>query len=230
MASRKSLRSQIRRARNRGVEVGEIDAEQAAADPELNAILRHWLASRRLPRMRFLVEPELSAAAMPGRIVLVARAGQRAVAYLLASPVPARNGFFIEGLIRRPDAPNGVSELLIDAAMRRFENEGRTYVTMGLVALARGSFLTNPWWLRKLMGLARAHGNRFYNFAGLESFRAGMRPARWEKVWFISNEPRFSLRAFWAVGAAFAGASPLETIRAATWAQIRTLARARHWA
>lgn len=96
--------------------------------------------------------------------------------------------------------------------MRRFAREGRAYATMGLVALARNSFLTNPWWLRTLMRLARAHANRFYNFRGLEHFRAKMHPARWEKVWFISNEERFSPRALYAVGAAFSGISPMLAI------------------
>jgi phosphatidylglycerol lysyltransferase len=158
--------------------------------------------------MTFLVEPNVLGGAIEDRIVLAARDGQRMVAYLVASPVPARNGYFIEELARLPEAPNGTTELLIDAAMRSFANEGRAYVTMGLVALARNSFHTNPWWMRTLMRLARAHANRFYNFRGLEQFRAKLRPAQWDKVWFISNEPRFSVRALYAVGAAFSGISP----------------------
>jgi len=158
------------------------------------------------------VESEVLQGAVEDRVVLAARQGDRVVAYLVASPVPARNGWFIEELARLPQAPNGTTESLIDSAMRRFAGEGGSYVTMGLVALAHDCFLSNPWWLRTMMRMARAHANRFYNFRGLEQFRAKLQPARWDKVWFISNEKRFSMRALYAVGGAFSGISPMRAI------------------
>jgi len=210
--TRKSLRNQVRRAANKGIHVEDVEGDRAAGDPEFAEVLRAWLISRRLPPLHFLVEPEVLGGVVEGRMVLAARQGGRMVAYLIASPVPARDGWFIEELARLPDAPNGTSELLIDAAMRRFAEQGCAYATMGLVALAHDCFLTNPWWLRTLMRWARAHANRFYNFRGLEGFRAKMQPSRWEKVWFISNEPRFSMKALYAVGAAFSGISPIRAV------------------
>jgi phosphatidylglycerol lysyltransferase len=210
--ARKSLRNQLRRALNKGIEVRQMEAGEAATDPEIAAVLRQWLVTRGLPPMHFMVEPDVLRGATEDRIVLAARREGRVVAYLVASPIPARNGYLIEELARTRQAPNGVAELLIDSAMRRFAAEGRTCVTMGLVALAHDSFRDNPRWLRALMGVARAHANRFYNFRGLEQFRARMSPARWEKIWFISNEPRFTLRTLYAVGAAFSGISPVRAI------------------
>jgi lysylphosphatidylglycerol synthetase-like protein (DUF2156 family) len=104
-----------------------------------------------------------------------------------------------------------VSELLIDAAMRRFAEDRRDYVTLGLIALsnhATAANAINPWWLRVMMTFARAHANRFYNFRGLERFRSKMSPAYWETIYAISNERGFSLRTFYAMGAAFSGISP----------------------
>lgn len=68
-------------------------------------------------------------------LVLAPRAGS-AVAFLVASPVVARNGYLIEQVARAPRAPNGSSELLIDAAIRRFADDDRVYVTLGPVALS----------------------------------------------------------------------------------------------
>ena len=133
------------------------------------------------------------------------------VAFLVASPVAARNGYLIEQIARSPRAPNGTSELLIDAAMRRFAADGRGFVTLGLVALssqAAGASAINPWWLRLMTAFARAHANRFYNFRGLERFRAKMSPEYWETIYAISNERSFSLRTLYAIGAAFSGVSP----------------------
>jgi phosphatidylglycerol lysyltransferase len=99
--------------------------------------------------------------------------------------------------------------------MRRFAGEGCDYATLGLVALAHAAdeeILRNPGWLRMLMYFARAHANRFYNFRGLEHFRVKMAPDRWEAVFAISNEPRFSIRSLYAMGGAFSGIAPWAAI------------------
>jgi hypothetical protein len=59
---------------------------------------------------------------------------------------------------------------------------------------------------------SRAHANRFYSFCGLEQFRLKTSPDRWETVYAISTEPRFSLRTFYAVGGAFSGIPPWAAI------------------
>jgi phosphatidylglycerol lysyltransferase len=213
--SRRSLRAQLSRSLNKGVRIESLapaDDVHDGDDGEIRRTLAEWLQSRRLPPMHFLVEPEVLAGVVDDRILLVARREGRIVAFLVASPVTGRNGFLIEELARSPRAPNGTSELLIDAAMNRFADAGCTYATMGLVALAQGTTGGNPLWMRGLMHIARAHANRFYNFRGLERFRAKMHPASWEKLYAISNERRFSPQALYAVGGAFSGISPLRAI------------------
>jgi phosphatidylglycerol lysyltransferase len=54
-----------------------------------------------------------------------------------------------------------------------------------------------------MMTWAKAHGRRFYRFDGLEQFREKMRPARWEPIYAISNERRFSPASAAAMMAAF---------------------------
>jgi phosphatidylglycerol lysyltransferase len=210
--SRRSLRAQLSRSLNKGVLIESLTPEEGCRNGEIRRTLLEWLETRRLPPMHFLVEPEVLSGMVDDRLLLVARRENRIVAFLVASPVTARNGFLIEELARSPRAPNGTSELLIDAAMHRFAEAGCTYATMGLVALADGTTGGNPLWLRGLMHVARAHANRFYNFRGLERFRAKMHPASWERLYVISNERRFSPRALYAVGGAFSGISPVRAI------------------
>ena len=210
--SRSSLRAQLRRSINKGVKIESLPATVGAGNPEIRQTLLEWLAGRRLPPMHFLVEPEVLSGVVDDRLLLVARREGRIVAFLIASPVTARNGYLVEELARSPRAPNGTSELLIDAAMTRFAEQNCTWATMGLVALAHGTIHENPFWLRSLMYLARAHANRFYNFRGLERFRAKMHPAYWERIYAISNEPRFSPQALYAMGGAFSGISPVRAI------------------
>lgn len=231
--SRRSIRAQLNRAVNKGVQIEFPSPADGAHNPEIGRILQEWLRSRRLPAMHFLVEPEVLSGIVEDRVLLLARRESRIVAFLVASPVAARNGFLIEELARSPRAPNGTSELLIDAAMNRFAEVGSTWATMGLVALAArttaGTTVDNPLWLRCLMSIARAHANRFYNFRGLERFRAKMHPANWEPLYAISNERRFSPQALYAVGGAFSGISPVRAIGLAVVKgareELRTLGR-----
>jgi phosphatidylglycerol lysyltransferase len=208
---RASLRAQLHRAANKGVVVEAVGGAQAAADAELRGVLREWLGARHLPPLHFLVEPNVLDGALADRMILVARQDGKAVAFLVASPIPARQGYLVELVARSIHAPNGSSEMLIDSAMRSFAAEGCRYATLGLVALAHAAdpeIRQNPAWLRTLMYFARAHANRFYNFRGLEHFRLKMSPERWDTIYAISNDPRFSVRTLYAVGGAFSGISP----------------------
>lgn len=208
---RASLRAQVNRARNKGVDIGALSTAQARTSADLRRVLKVWLDSRRLPPLHFLVEPNVLDGVLTDRIILVAQKLGTPVAFLVASPIRARDGYLVELLARSSEAPNGSSELLINAAMKRFAEEGCRYATLGLVALAHAAdkeIRTNPAWIRALMHFARAHANRFYNFQGLEQFRVKMYPDKWEPIYAISNEPTFSARTLYALGAAFSGIPP----------------------
>jgi phosphatidylglycerol lysyltransferase len=208
--SRRSLRAQLARARNKAVTVHAMSSAEGRDNPELDRVLGEWLDVRGLPPLHFLVEPRPLRGAVADRVLLVARRAGLVVGFLVASPIAARNGYLIEQVARSPRAPNGSSELLIDAAMRG-SPAGKTYATLGLVALssqASAAGAINPWWLRIMMTFARAHATRFYNFRGLERFRTKMAPSHWETIFAISNERGFSLRTLYAMGGAFSGISP----------------------
>jgi len=214
LASRASLRAQLYRSRNKGVIVAEWTAAQAHSNVELQRCLREWLASRPMPAMHFLVEPETLACLDDRRIFVAAWKGVP-VGFLIASPVPRRNGWLVEQIIRGRSAPNGTNELLLDAAMCALAMDGSHYVTLGLVPLSSHTMaLTprHPFWLHFLLVWVRAHGKRFYNFDGLEKFKTKFAPQEWEPIFAISNEPVFSMRTLYAIGAAFSDRSPMSQV------------------
>jgi phosphatidylglycerol lysyltransferase len=205
-----SLRQQFNRARNKGVTVEEWPAKRANGDPDLKRVLGQWLETRGLPPLHFLVEPE-TLSLLDGRRIFVASVHGEVVGFLVASPIPVRNGWLTEQFVRGWRAPNGTVELLVDFMVRSMAESGSTYVTMGLVPLStRGVSLPedNPLWLRGLTRWVRAHGRRFYNFGGLEAFKAKFRPHSWEAIYAISNETRFSFRTLYAIAAAFTKSPP----------------------
>ncbi len=212
VARHASLRAQIHRPQHKGVSVSEWSAARARGRADLWRCLREWGATRGLPPMHFLVEPRTLDRLEDRRVFVAERAGYGVVGFLLASPVPVRRGWLVEQIIRGRGAPNGCNEYLIDTAMRVFQAEGAEYVTLGLSPLSRRAHLdetVNPRWLRYALAWMRAHGRRFYNFDGLDAFKAKLDPERWEPVYAIADNRRVLPRTLLAIAAAFSGGSPI---------------------
>lgn len=222
-----SLRAQLNRARNKGVRVTEWPAERAHQHPALRRCLHQWLQGRGLPPLHFLVEPD-TLGRLWDRRVLVAEREDEVVGFVVASPVPRRDGWLLEQVIRGRNAPNGTAELMIDAAVQAVWRDGAEHVSLGLSPLStRAGLLAQggPLWTRALLHWVRAHVHRFYNFQGLEAFKAKFRPAVWEPVFAVSSRPVFPARALYAVAAAFSDRSVASTAGRALWGAARQEAR-----
>lgn len=168
-----SLREQLRRARAKGVHVRQLGAEEERGRllPKLRELTARWLATKGMAPMGFLVRvfPE-----SPHRRCFVAIRDGSVVAFALAVPVPGRNGWFLENLVRDPGAPNGTTELLVDAVMRWAAEKGSRWFTMGLAPLAGD---VNPC-LVALKHLAAV----LYDFEGLRSYKAKLLPDDWHPI------------------------------------------------
>ena len=219
-----SLRAQLHRAANKGVTVSEWPSRIATAHPALAAVLSAWLGTRGLPPLHFMTEADILGS-LEDRRVFVALHDGDVIGFLVVTPVPLRQGWLFEQWPRTPSAPNGTTNLLVDAAMRAVASSGAHYVTLGLAPLSDrcgepGS--GEAWWLRTLLRWMRAHGRRFYNFRGLDAFKASLQPREWEPIYAIARGRRVSLRELWAIAGVFGGGSPVRLLsRAATMAVAR---------
>jgi phosphatidylglycerol lysyltransferase len=194
IAAHRRLREQLRRARAKGVVVRAVESGERRA--EMEDVARAWLASRPMEPMRFVVE--LDPFDDLYRHFIAEREG-RVIAFLSLVPIPARRGWFLEDLVRLPSAPNGTSELLIDAAMRAIGEEGAELATMGMTALQFAKNEDAAWWMR----VARALARPLYDFEGVRSFRERLHPSHWEPVHLVHRGS--ALLAFADVLRAFAG-------------------------
>jgi phosphatidylglycerol lysyltransferase len=179
----RSLREQLRRATAKGVTVRAVAPAQrrhpvpspspsqpASLDEALQAITARWLRGREMPPMGFLVRVDPLIVRDEHRLFVAERGGVP-IGFLQAAPIYARRGWLLQNLLRAPDAPNGVTELLIDAAMRAAAADGAQVVTLGLAPLAGD--------VPRVLRVARALGRGLFDFAGLRAFRAKLRPAAW---------------------------------------------------
>ena len=208
---RPSLRAQLNRAANKGVAVTEWDRARAMNAPELRTCLDQWLDRRGLPALHFLVEPD-TLGHLADRHVFVAERSGTVVGFLVASPITARHGWLVEQIVRGDDAPNGTAEALLDAAAEWMARDHAELVTLGLSPLSRNvraedDVGTAPPAVRALFPWLRVHGRRFYNFEGLDTFKAKFQPESWEPVYAVVPDRHDTVRAMIAIAAAFGGAS-----------------------
>ena len=212
VAANRSLRAQLNRARNKGVTITEWPVERAENSPELKSCLHEWLATKGLPPLHFVVEPD-TLGRLENRRIFVAEHEGSVAGFIVLSPVATRNGWLFEQFPHRPAASNGTVELMIDAAMKAMAVSGSEYATLGLAPLstrARIEPFDNPIWLRIFLAWMRKHGQRFYNFDGLDAFKAKLKPERWEPVFAIADQPEFSFQMLHAIASAFSGNRPLK--------------------
>jgi phosphatidylglycerol lysyltransferase len=121
--------------------------------------------------------------------------------------------------LRDPRAPNGTAESLIDAAMRAVADEGSRYVTMGLAPLAGD--------VGHGLRAARRWTRALYDFEGVHSFKAKLRPHAWEPI-HLAHTPGGANVALFDSLAAFARGSfarfGLETLLHGPAVVVRALA------
>ncbi|HEX6246029.1 MAG TPA: phosphatidylglycerol lysyltransferase domain-containing protein, partial [Polyangiales bacterium] len=189
------------RARAKGVTVRNVPGSEMAAPDGVRAacdrVLARWLEARGMHEMQFMVHVHPFSFPEERRYFVAEREG-KVVAFAVAVPIYARNGWFLEDLIRDAEAPNGTVELLIDGAMRRFADEGSSYATLGLAPLSGD--------VNRVLRFTRRHTRRLYNFPGVRAFKEKLGPREWTPVYLAFPRDELGVLAMADVLAAFAPA------------------------
>jgi phosphatidylglycerol lysyltransferase len=150
----------------------------------VNALVQRWRGTHEMAPMGFLVDVDVLAMRDDHRLYLAeiedgdgaaSPAATRLVGLLAAAPIFARRGWLLQALVRAPDAPNGTSELLVDQALRAAALGEDALVTLGMAPLAGRVAPPLRW--------ARRAGAALFDFQGLRTFKAKLRPQRWEPVY-----------------------------------------------
>jgi phosphatidylglycerol lysyltransferase len=199
----KKIRSATNLARRSGIVVEEYTAPSPAIDSEIDEIAREWLASRKSPPMGFLLRSRPFAKRDRKRTFIASHEG-RVVAAMTCSPAPARNMLYVEEQLRRPDAPYGTSELLVEEARLAAKADGVALLSLGTSPLqgAQSQPYGNFRALKLLVRALFSRGNVFYSFRSLNHYKKKFAPTFWEDSFFIYRGSLVA--ATLALGAAFA--------------------------
>lgn len=185
----KHIRANINRATREGVAVRRCPLEGATEEvrAQVRQLIDQWLTTRGMAALSFLlgIHPFER---MEDRRLFLAWREEKVVGFLACSPIPARNGWYLEDIIRDDDAPVGVTELLFQETVAALRAEGAACGTLGMAALADcGPAHQRPE--HRLAGWAFAtmytRLNTFYHFQSLRFYKEKFAPAFTEETFFV---------------------------------------------
>lgn len=187
----KKIRAGVNQARRAGVEIEMTsDGVDETLQKETAQLCMHWLDSRRsATAFGWLValDPFLHS---EYKKYFTARVNGRLVGFLAASPIPARKGWYLEDILREPNAPPGTSTFLVAEALKKLKEEGAVLATLGTSPLATdgpNEVVTEHRVLERALEMASRRLGGFYNFEGLRRFKGKFAPSWWESEYALAQ-------------------------------------------
>jgi lysylphosphatidylglycerol synthetase-like protein (DUF2156 family) len=205
----KKVRAGVNQARGAGIAVERYDPLSNAdkrIQAEIEELCQMWINTREVDALGWLLELDPFKLAEYKRYFLARAANGHIEGMLACCPIPARNGWYLEDLIRRPGADRGVSELLIAEALSFFAAEGAevaTLATSPLAGIEPDESNVEFKYCARLLKLIYEHLDAFYHFKTLHRFKAKFAPSFVERDFVAIYPPRIRLRMALGVISAF---------------------------
>lgn len=181
-AKRANLRSGMNRGEREGLVFEVIEGEALEAVlPELRAVSDAWLSRQKTREKGFSVG-RFDEAYLRRLPVAVARREGRILAFTNLLVTASAEEAAVDLMRHLPDAPPGTMDFLFAKVLLHLKDRGFQRFALGMAPMAGMAERRHaPRWQR-LGRLLYEHGERFYNFRGLRSFKD-----KFEPVW----EPRY---------------------------------------
>lgn len=192
----KHLRAALNQAAKSGVTVTRISELKSGFCGEVGTLCENWLASRQAGvKFGWLFELDPFEHAECKKFFAARDESGKLVGMLAASPMAAREGWYLEDVLRRTDAPKGTAEILVAETLRILASEGAKLATLGTVPLAENGadrFQTDSNFLtKKCLRFARQNLHSIYNFDGLRRFKSKFVPCWWESEYVVVQKGLF---------------------------------------
>ena len=185
----KKIRAGVNQARRAGVEVEMISAGvDESLKNETAQLCMHWLSSHRSATTfgwLAALDPFLHS---EYKKYFAARVDGKLVGFLAASPIPKRDGWYLEDVLRESDAPQGTATLLVVEALAKLKAEGVVLATLGtspLTADGPDDLAGEHRVVTRALEIAARRLGGFYNFEGLRRFKGKFVPSWWESEYAL---------------------------------------------
>jgi pimeloyl-ACP methyl ester carboxylesterase len=201
----KKARAGVNQARRAGVRVSEVRDVDEKLVRETACLCKSWLTTRRSAiRFAWLFSVDLFQHTERKKYFTARDPKGRLVGFLAASPIPARDGWYLEDVLRAKDAPNGTSDLLVVAVLELLKRDGAKLATLGTAPMAMEGHADPEVHisvaLSKLTRVIATCFSLFYNFGGIRRFKTKFAPSWWESEYILFSKeltaPPRIIRAF----------------------------------
>jgi Phosphatidylglycerol lysyltransferase, C-terminal len=181
----KRLRWSLNRARRAGLRVRQYrpaEGRDAELESRIRAVEAAWAKALGRPVVRSFIRPATFDEANLKRIFVAEDRNGSVAAFVSCAPVPARDGWYLEDLVRAPDAPAGATELVVTEALQALAAEGARFATLGIAPLRGFDHQIDPRarWLARALRLGFDHLDARFHFVSLSRYRSKFRPTSWE--------------------------------------------------
>ncbi len=190
--SAKHLRLGLNRARRAGISVKPVANISADFRREVDELCEKWLGGRSAGMSfgwLFRLAPFHNAEAK--KYFAARDEDGRLVGLLAASPIPARDGWYLEDVLRSTDAPDGTSDLLVFETLRELAAAGALMATLGTVPLSDigvDDLTSKAYLLGHVLHLIRKNLKPIYNIEGLRCFKSKFVPSWWESEYVVVSK------------------------------------------
>ena len=188
--SAKHLRTGVNRARRAGLEVTEVTELTREFRSDVERLTGEWAGKRRAGvRFGWLFDLKPFENAEFKKYFAARNADGHLVGVLAASPIPAREGWYLEDVVRGNDAPDGTSDILVFETLRSLAAQGAKIATLGTVPLStrgdEGISCGRNKAVEAILDLSRKQLKALYNFDGLGHFKSKFVPTWWENEYIV---------------------------------------------
>lgn len=186
----KKARAGVNQARRAGVRVVEVSGADETLKRETALLCRSWLKARRCAvKLGWLFELDPFQHAARKKFFTARDKAGKLIGFLAASPIPARDGWYLEDVLRLPSAPPGTADLLVVEALSRLQADGAKLATLGTSPLAREGDhdpeICEHEFVENVLRIITSCFSAFYNFEGLRRFKTKFAPSWWESEYIL---------------------------------------------
>lgn len=188
----KKARAGVNQARRAGVRVTEVVNVDEQLVRETTCLCKSWLTTRRSAiRFQWLFTVDPFQHKEKKKYFTARDSNGRLVGFLAASPIPARDGWYLEDVLRSRDAPNGTTDLLVVEVLDTLKCSGARLATLGTTLMAaEGVAIPDVHVSRVLTKLSWSVAgcfSIFYNFDGVRRFKSKFAPSWWESEYALMS-------------------------------------------
>jgi len=189
----KKARAGVNQARRAGVQVTEVVDVDERLVRETACLCKSWLTTRRSAiRFQWLFTVDLFQHKEKKKYFTARDSAGRLVGFLAASPIPARDGWYLEDVLRSKDAPNGTTDLLVVEVLDSLKRDGARLATLGTTLLATDGAVDPDVQISRVfskIGWSMAGCfSIFYNFDGVRRFKSKFAPSWWESEYVLMSD------------------------------------------